>query len=214
MDKRKFLDWFCCTHSKFKQGWAVYVQLTPKDVKSYHPQVVLFLFSKRWHLLGWIFYHLLIIFQHVKQFVDVSPPVWHVHILVRALAIPYSFAQMLSWSISATSFVFTVLEWEQCSHDYVSSHVITVIGRALRGRAGMFSSCLRSNLNFNWEKNQQDWTSRLILEISIHTQISDGACAGHEQGTSQSTAIRSTIWVIVPLINATNSWQIIILKNL
>ena len=31
--------------------------------------------------------------------------------------------------------------------------------------AGMLSSCLRSNLNFCWEKQQQDWTSRLILKL-------------------------------------------------
>ena len=34
----------------------------------------------------------------------------------------------------------------------------------------MFSSCLRSNLNLYWEKQQQYWTSRLILELCIPTQ--------------------------------------------
>ena len=35
----------------------------------------------------------------------------------------------------------------------------------------MFSSCLRLNLNFYIEKQQQDWTFRLMLELCRPTQI-------------------------------------------
>ena len=34
-------------------------------------------------------------------------------------------------------------------------------------RAGMFSSCLRSNLIFYWEKQEQVWTSRLNLDLCM-----------------------------------------------
>ena len=43
---------------------------------------------------------------------------------------------------------------------------------SLKSRAGMFSSCLRSNLNFCLEKQQQDWTLRLALELCIPTLTS------------------------------------------
>ena len=42
--------------------------------------------------------------------------------------------------------------------------------RTKQTRAGMLSSCLRSNLNFYLAKQQQDWTSRLSLELCISTQ--------------------------------------------
>ena len=56
---------------------------------------------------------------------------------------------------------------------------IIAVQKAVWTWAGMLRSCSRLILDFNWEKQERDWTWRLILDLCISAQVpfqTGGAC--------------------------------------